>query len=41
MLVDNDLQNKHLIGCLHGHQPNRIHVRKSFLTNKDFDMGFT
>ena len=41
ILVNKDLQTWHLIGWQHGCQPIRSHVRKSVLTNMEFNMDFT
>ena len=40
-LVNNDFQTWHLIGWQHNRQPIRSHVRKSLLTNMEFNMDFT
>ena len=36
-----DFQTWHLIGLQHSRQPIRSHVRKSLLTNMEFNMDFT
>ena len=41
MLVNIDFQTSHLIGWQHCRQPIRSHVRKSLLTNMEFNMDFT
>ena len=41
MLVNKDYQTCHLNGWQHSHQPIRNHVRKSLLTNMEFNMDFT
>ena len=40
MLVNKDFQTWHLIGWQHSRQPIRSHVRKSLLTNMEFNMDF-
>ena len=40
MLVNKDFQTWYLIGWQHSRQPIKSHVRKSFLTNAEFDMDF-
>ena len=41
MLVKKDFQTCHLIGWQHSRQPIRSHVKKSLLTNMEFNMDFT
>ena len=40
MLFNKDFQTWHLIGWQHSRQPIRSHVRKSLLTNMEFNMDF-
>ena len=40
MLDNKDFTTWHLIGWQHSHQPIRSHVRKSLLTNMEFNMDF-
>ena len=41
MLANKDFQTWHLIGWKYSRQPNRSHVKKSLLTNMEFNMDFT
>ena len=41
MLVNKNFQTWHMIGWQHSHQPIKSHVRKSLLTNMEFNMDFT
>ena len=41
MLANKDFQTWHLIGWQYKRQPIRRHVKKSLLTNMDFNMDFT
>ena len=41
MSVNKDFQTWHLIGWQHSCQPIRSHVRKSLLTNMEFNMDFS
>ena len=41
MLANKDFQTQHLIGWQHIHQGIKSHVRKSLLTNMEFNMDFT
>ena len=41
MLLHKDFQTWHLIGWQHSRQPIRSHVKKSLLTNIEFNMDFT
>ena len=41
VFVYKDFQTWHLIGWQHHRQPIRSHVRKSLLTNIEFNMDFT